>query len=149
MNNNNVVVAPEPEKLTPSMTLLPGDREVLVRYIPKELQGSWIAKARGNHNPHPAVNGFVFPRSSIEMIRTNLPTLIGGETIYDTNVFVPVVFTMLVPKAQTKEREKEQHLAFAKLGVSWNAAKSEYEASINAYTPQNVKVMQTFSATPQ
>lgn len=148
MNSNDVVTAPEAEKLIPSMSLLPGGREVLVRYIPKELQGGWILKAHGNHNPHPSVNGFVFPRTSVELIRANLPGLMGGESIYDTTVLVPVVFSMLVPKAQSKEREKEQHQAFAKMGISWNAVKGYYEASVAAYTPAHVQAMQTF-AKPQ
>jgi hypothetical protein len=124
---------PEEKKL-PSVSLLTGEREVVVRDIPKANQGTWIAKNRGTFNANPAINGWIFARTAIQAIRDNVPGLTGDAAIYDPTSSVPVVFTTLAPKPLSKEREKTQRADFAKLGLSWNAVRGQYEGPISLYS---------------
>ena len=126
------------EKLVPTVSLLPGDCQIVVKNIPKDAQGPWIAKNRGIHNSNPAVNGFVFPRSAIQAVRENVPGLVGGSSIHDPTSFVPIVFSTVIAKPLTKEKEKLQRQEMAKLGFSWNAARGQYEGDVSLH---NDKVM--------
>lgn len=146
-NSNNTPLTEEKplevfdEKRLPSVSLLTGEREVVVRDIPKSHQGAWITKHHGNFNSNPAINGWIFPRSAIQSIRDNVPGLTGGSAIYDPSSSVPVVFTTLAPKALTKEREKLQRAEFAKLGFTWNAVRGQYEGPISIYNERTLNAI--------
>jgi hypothetical protein len=145
MNSNNAAPAshatqavPVEEPKVPTVSLLPGNKQIVVRNLSKEDQAPWIVKNHGVFNSAPAVNGFVFPLSSIQAVRDNIPGLMGGSSIYDNASSVPVVFSTVVPKPLTKEKEKLQRQEMAKLGLTWNATRGQYEGDVSLH---NDKVM--------
>jgi len=129
------------ERRAPTVVLLPGDREMVVRDIPKNSQGGWIVKAGGHFNSHPAINGYIFSRSQIQTVRDNVPGLTGDLAIYDASSYVPVVFTAFAPKAGNKEKEKFQRADMAKLGFTWNSGKGQYEGPVSLYSPAKLEAI--------
>jgi hypothetical protein len=144
-SSNSSTVAENVEKKLPSVSLLTGDREVVVRDIPKANQGAWIVKNHGNFNSSPAINGWIFSRSAINAIRENVPGLTGDTAIYDPSTCVPVVFTTVAPKASSKDREKAQRVEFAKLGFTWNSVQGRYEAPISCYNEKTLNAITSFN----
>lgn len=129
-NNTDVTI---PEKRTPTVAVLQGGYQVVVRDIPKAHQGTWIVKSKGHYNPNPGVGGYVFNLTEIENIRANVPGLVGDLSIFDKGHYVQVTFFTTIRKPTDAKALLEQQRRLADLGVQWNEQRKQYEAPAEAY----------------